>query len=256
MFSFLLNEVPLALLVLGVLTVLLLLRQGLRLLRLRPAYRERLNRVLPVAEVVAGFLFVVWAASLFLPGERGYSWILAGVLALGLLAAGWFTIRDFVSGVILRAENGYRPRQWIRVGETEGLIRKVGYRALVIETEEGFQVRLPYSRLSAASLVTADRSEASKAHTFRLAVPGTRPAAEVMVAIRAAALNAFWSSITREPFVQLSEPREGRQVFQVTVYALDEAYVGDIELAVRRQLGDDPSGVPAPVAEGQSVSTN
>ena len=228
------------LLALGILVALIALRKGLFLVHVKKAHRDRLNRLIPPLEVVVGLLYIIWVVSLFVQLEPVYSWGLLGGLALILLWASWFAVKDLVSGVILRTENAYRTDQWIRIGEIEGRIQYVGYRALTVEKEDGLQVKIPYSTIASIPLATSDRIESSKAHTFRLDVTSRVPVAEVVQQIREASLIAFWSSLTREPLIKRDSEQGENQTFEITVYTLDEAHASDVECAVRSRFDHHP----------------
>ena len=227
------------LLIVGVLGVLLIVRKGLMVVRLRPIYRRRLDRILPVIEIVSAVAFVVWVIWLVAPDESELTWWMAGALALAITGAGWFAVRDLVSGVVLRSENSFAPGQWIQTEQLDGFILNLGYRTMEIETDTGLQVKLPYSKLAGTVLGTADRTKSAHAHTFFLDVPNTNTVAEHTTRIRTAALTAFWSSPQRDPYVHYVGPEEGKHRFEVTVFCMDEAYATDLERFMRRQLERD-----------------
>ncbi|MEZ4700525.1 MAG: mechanosensitive ion channel [Rhodothermales bacterium] len=219
-----------------VLTVLLLARKGLRVVRLRPAMRERLDRLLPALETAAFVGFVLWCVWLLTPEDSEAFWWASGAIVLGLFGAGWFAVRDLVSGIILRSENAYTPGQWVETAQAAGFIASLGYRTMELETDAGLRIRLPYSQLGKAALTTADRSQSARAHTFILELPATESVAVLTSRIRSAALTAFWSSPRREPYVHYIEVKEHVHRFEVTTFCLDEAYATDLERSVRRQL--------------------
>jgi small-conductance mechanosensitive channel len=222
--------------VIGVFLFLLLIRRGLRMVRLKAGHRARLDRILPVAEMVVGLVFLLWAFSLFADEESGLTWWMAGAVALGLLVAGWFAIRDVVSGIVLRSENSFKPGQWIQTEQAEGFVMNLGYRTMEIETETGLQIKLPYSQLTRRVLATADRTKTAYAHTFFLELPDTSSVAELTSLMRVAALTAFWSSPQRDPYIHYVEQKEGAHRFEVTVFSMNEAYTTDLERSVRRQV--------------------
>ena len=224
------------LLIAGVVVVMLFLRKALWLLRLPPHLRLRRNHLLPVIEALGAFTFLLWVVWLLAPDNQESTWIAAAIVGIIVLAAGWFAIRDVVSGVIIRAENAYAEGQWVQINEIRGAISKIGYRALMIETESGLQVKLPYSQLSKSMLTTSRDAHASKAHSFLLETSSAQTIADAMAKIRTTALSAFWSSPLREPQVHFLKTERDLHQFEVTVFAMNEAYAIAIEQSVRRHL--------------------
>lgn len=56
------------------------------------------------------------------------------ILLVGLF--GWYFLRDFVSGIILKAENAFETGQQIQTAQVSGTIKKLGYRSLEVVTNE------------------------------------------------------------------------------------------------------------------------
>ncbi len=222
--------------IVAVLTAILLIGKGLRVVRLRTALRERLDHMLPALETVGVIGFVLWCVWLVFPADSHALWWASGAVALGLVGAGWFAVRDLVSGIILRSENAYKAGQWVQTAEASGFIASLGYRTMELETDAGLRVRLPYSDMGKGALTTADRSQSARAHTFVLELQATESVAVLTSRIRSAALTAFWSSPRREPYVHYLEIKDNVHRFEVTTFCLDEAYATDLEGSVRRQL--------------------
>lgn len=219
-----------------VVALIVLVRQALRVVRLRPAYRERVDRMLPTLEVVVGASFLLWAVWFLFPkGSDAVLWTGVGIVVV-LVAAGWFVFRDVMAGVVLRSERAYATGQWIQAGTVEGFISKLGYRTMAIETDDGLRIKVPYSKLGQMSLTTADRTQTSRAHTFEIELPAEMNVAELTTRIRAATLTSFWSSPHREPYVHYLERRGDHHRFEVVAFSLDESYATDLEQSVRRQL--------------------
>jgi small-conductance mechanosensitive channel len=66
--------------------------------------------------------------------------------------SGWYLLRDLISGIILKAENGFEPGQRIIASEVSGTIKKLGYRSLEVITNDGKYVKIPFSRLSSINI--------------------------------------------------------------------------------------------------------
>lgn len=228
--------VQVALLGLGLVLLMALIRKAVFLLRLRWAWRRRLRRMLPAIEFLVGLSFLAWALIVILRDRSPFTMATLGLIVAVLIATAWFALRDYVSGVILQAENLYEENQRVAFSGTAGRVRNVGLRTLEIETEDGKRVKIPYRKMTGAALEISDEQAFSKAHTFRLAVPRSLSPTETIARVRTAALNAFWSSVKHEPHVQLRGENPEHFTVEVTVYALEEAYGSEIEHAVKRAL--------------------
>lgn len=218
------------------LAVLQLLRRLPDIVRMRKTLRNRLKRAIPALELGAGLGFLLSLTGLLLPQKSPESLIVAAAAVLLLVLAGWFAIKDIISGVILKSEEVYEYGDWIKTRSVEGRIVTIGHRTLEIETEEGDRVKVPYSRLTQDFLAKSDHSDPAKAHTFQLALTRTIPVAEAVDSIRRAVLNAVWSSVKRDPQIEMRGEQNGSYLYEITVYALDSRYFSAIEGDVRYKM--------------------
>lgn len=205
---------------------------------LSPRRRRPYRRLMPVLEVAVGTAAILTAAVLLLDARpAAFTAVFVAVLAL-LIAAAWFAIRDFVTGVVLRAEETYEPGEWIRVDDVDGRIRKVGAHSVEIEREDGTRVRIPYTGIAAAKLIRAARSEDPTGHTFTVELPPDLAPVRMLPVIRAAARNCFFVSATRDPQVHVKSGPDGHR-YDVTIFTLDRAFLPEVEAAVRRRIAQE-----------------
>lgn len=209
----------------------------IRMLRVRPRLRIYLTRALPVSEFLLWMLFFVWALGKIAGNARPLLPLLLTLALAGLIIwAAWFAIRDVVAGVILKAEDIYEPGQQIKLKSLEGKIVKSGYRSLMIETGSGEVVKIPYSRIAGQQRVISNPAEIARSHSFSLKVPKRMPLAETVERIRICALNAPWTSVTREPQVKPGPETADYYHVDVVVYAPGEHYFQKIETLLKQEF--------------------
>jgi len=110
-------------------------------------------KVFPVVQMISWVAYAFWAIDQLFIGMAVYP-ILSGsliILMAGLL--GWYFLRDFISGIILKAENSFEAGQQIQIAQVSGTLKKLGYRSLEIATSEGERVKIPYSLLAGQKIV-------------------------------------------------------------------------------------------------------
>lgn len=170
---------------------------------------------------------------------------LLGALILAALA--WTfraTAEDFASGIVLRMEGLIDPGEWIGLDDTGGRIRAVGMRSLELETESGRRLRIPYTRIARSRIEQSVKGAGARAQTFRITMSRAVPLARILEEIPRYALLSPWSSAARPPEVRLVGETPTEFVLEVTVYAVDPAFVSEIEAAVRLGLNAHGSVLP------------
>ena len=139
-------------------------------------------------------------------------------------------LRDYVAGVVLKAGRVVQEGDQVQVGDVSGKVQHLGSRSLTIETVQGEEAVVPFSRVSAEAVLRTPVVEGASMHVFNVEAKAGVSARDVRQAVQVQALTCPWSSLVRDP--ELRSLGHGR--FEVTVFALDKDYVTEIEAAVRR----------------------
>jgi len=95
------------------------------------------------AILVIGFVFAMGAAGI----DLGRFTLLAGALGVGIGFGLQNIVNNLVSGLIVLFERPVQIGDKVKVGTTEGEIKRIGLRASVIRTWEGAEAIVPNSRL-------------------------------------------------------------------------------------------------------------
>ncbi len=110
--------------------------------------RNNLLAMAPMVELLTWLVFV-FAGARVLFGEADFFYVMVVVMAsVVILAFGWFFFRDYLAGVILKAEKALQPGRHIKTTMVGGRIKSLGLRSMSLVTETGETVNLPYTRLS------------------------------------------------------------------------------------------------------------
>ncbi len=110
------------------------------------------SRIFPVAELVLWITFLFWAAETAFGHLPFFSFIFAAIVVVIVAVLAWYLLRDFIAGIILRAENGFVPGERIDTASVSGTIKKRGYRSLEIITTKGEITKIPYTALTSVNI--------------------------------------------------------------------------------------------------------
>lgn len=199
--------------------------------------RDRVLRVLPFIEIIAWLAFAYWFLHRFLSDYSYFSLAFVLVFMILVISLSWPVLRDFASGLILKSEGAFRVGDQISVLEVNGRVWRLGYRSLVLESDQGGIVRIPYSRIARQKTMRASPKKVLTRHPIMLTAKKKEPLNQLVERMRQAALNAPWSSIKRTPEVILKSETGEHFVFEVTVFVSDKNHLYRIEEYLRQSFG-------------------
>lgn len=215
--------------------VLLVIRSAVDLLPVAKSTRDAARRALPIASAGTALIYALIAVSVLFADQPAVAAI-ATVLVLGaFVLVSWSALHDVASGVFLKAGDICQTGDHVRIDDLNGRIVHMGLSVLVLETSDGDEALIPYSRIARDRLLRTPAEEGVTPHVFRLPIGNASPAA-LKARVRRSALLVHWSTVSRAPEVTLHGDH-----LEVTVYAVDPDRGPDIEAAVRAGLGAEPA---------------
>jgi len=222
--------------------VLFLMLRGLGwALRVLPASRRRaelIERLWPAVAAVFVVVYLLVAANVLMGDAPGVA-PFTGVIVLGVFVGlSWWVLRDTVSGVFLRAGRTFREGDYVKIGDVEGHVERLGWRAMYVVTQDGNEAIVPYSVAARASVVRTPEQEQATPHIFEIPLSDGQTVASVKDTVRRAALLSHWSSIVREPELRL----DGEDKLEVTIFTLDAERGYEVEAAIRAALKKADAG--------------
>ena len=147
-----------------------MLKKGAELLLSEKPYKRAIDTTLFYIKTASWIIFIFWSADIIFNGQPLMSRAFAALLFCILIAISWSLIRDIVSGILIRTEGTFAKNSHVRIHGVEGLVKKLGYRAMEIETDRGETIRIPYSIVDKEITIRSFPIESIKSHTFELLV--------------------------------------------------------------------------------------
>jgi len=149
-------------------------------------------RIFPVFEIMLWIFYAFWAShKLF--GESTIYPIITGSMIVVLAAVlGWYFLRDFITGIIIKAENAFESGQILKTSIASGKIKGLGYRSMEIETEEGNCIKIPYSLLSNQKLVKPPEKSKGVSRTIQFRIPSKHKSDEIQGMLQRRILEMPW----------------------------------------------------------------
>ena len=190
---------------------------------LSKATRSRIERLLPVGEAITALVYLLSAIPQVLKDDPEWSPIAVAIVLFGVGYVSWFAIRDYISGVFLRAGQVVRAGDKVTAGGHNGTVQRLGFRTLTLNTEDDQEVVLPYSSVSRTPIVRRVVGAQVVRHEIRL--PRSRPLSDSAVGtLRRAAAFMHWSAVCPPVKVELRP-----DVVIVVVHLISAEYIASAD---------------------------
>jgi small-conductance mechanosensitive channel len=174
----------------------------------RTQINKLLIRIIPVFEFILWTAYVFWAAYVLF---EEYSFLPALLAVMGFIlsiAIGWYIVRDLVSGMILKTENVFETGQYLKTDFSEGMIKKIGYLSLEMETTKGETIKIPYSKLSNQILIRPQKESSNKYALITLEISKKHNHTDIKEKLPKALNSTPWVIYSRPPEVIISQASE------------------------------------------------
>lgn len=214
----------------------LLFRVSNALLR-QAAFRKLGSSLLPLLELALWLVYAFWGAHIFFGTHLYYDLVVGVMVILLLVAVSWYVFRDFLAGVLLKAEKSLEPGQMIRTPSAAGRIKSLGSRYLELVNEEGEEVRIPWAKLSNEVFILPPENEDNWPHKVEVPLlAGQSPDASQKRVLKL--LHAMPWIITPAPEVKIKKAADGSLLLHTTFYTHIRSQAVIVEERIRQALKD------------------
>lgn len=156
-----------------------------------------------------------------------------GVTTLIVSLALQSTISGLASGLLLLADQPFRPGEWIRVGEIEGQVVDVNWRSTRLRDRNGDLLVVPNSQLAGATIVNFDQPAPVRRLTLPVQVAFSNPPNRAIEMLLAAARSTPGVRADPAPDVKVVAVDDPLMTYEVQVWIDDH---GDAP-RIRSELG-------------------
>ncbi len=204
----------------------------------RKVIRKGVFALLPLLELVLWVAYAFWGVTIFFERQLYFDLIIGVMVVVLLLAIAWFVFRDFMAGVLLKAEKSLEPGQTIKTSFASGVIKRMGSRFMELQNEEGELVRIPYGRLSNELFILPPDDEDNLPHHLEIPLPAGASPEQSRDKVRKLFLSMPWI-VGPTPEIKLSRSAGGDYLLRMVFYTHVRSQAVQVEEKVRRVLSSN-----------------
>ena len=187
--------------------------------------RKALLRLYPLFEMIIWISFALWTFYSLFHDSAVYP-LLSGAIVIVLVAIfGWYMVRDYISGVIIKTENNFEPGQYVTVGSYSGKIVKLGYRSLELETRNGEVLIIPYSKLSHQNLIKIVGKSKGAGQVITLEISSVYQTGKVHNMLEKRILEMPWILPGKDIDIKIFRKDENINIVEINFHALTREMV-------------------------------
>lgn len=207
-------------------------------LKISKELRRRLLQYLPGIELFIWVLYFVWAIQFFWNNNQLYSLGLFAILIVLLLWISWFALKDFIAGAIFKANRSFALHETVKIEEMSGKIVQFKNRTLVIETDAGETIHIPYSLLLGKIIIKSFPAEMILSKSITITIPKKGNLDGLIEALRTDILTLPWSSVKKDPKIRPVSETSDTVTFELLVYAMEKDAFYKIESYLKEKYGE------------------
>jgi len=213
-----------------------LLNWLLPILIFRKGKRKLAWRYTAMTELFVWSGFLIWSVNFLANNNQLYAVGLFIILFLFTLWAVWIGLRDFIAGAIFKTNRNLNLNDSVKIDEYSGKIIKFTSNRLVLETESGEIIYIPFASLYGKTIIKSHPAETILNYTFKLEIAKDADIQMTTEKINTDIINLPWSSLKKEPQIKPLGETESGFMLEVTVFSMEKDYFPEIEKVVKRRF--------------------
>jgi small-conductance mechanosensitive channel/CRP-like cAMP-binding protein len=216
---------------------------------LNPLRRDRVSESFPniVQDAIVVALFA--AVSILVLGEKVFATSAVGAVVVGFALQD--TLGNAFAGLAIQIEKPFRPGQWIKVGDHEGVVTEITWRATKLRTKADTFVILPNNVMSREAIVNFSEPVLPVRIAVEVGATYDKPPNEVKAAMHEAIANAPLALREPRPVVLLTDFGASSITYQarfwVQDYGTDTLAMDQVRTAIYYSFKRQGIEIPYPI---------
>lgn len=216
--------------------VLKLLFKSLKILQIRYNTPLPYQRFFPVLEMLVWLSFIYWALEQILVKSLYFTVFFVTISVIGLFWIGWYAARDYIAGIILRAQDIYETGHQLVVGDIVGKIIKLGYLNIDLQKEDGVILKVPYSKIAGNVHYNKNENKLVSTYKFSLKISSEAVINGAVEKIRKSVLNSPWHAAHISPQINKISERNNITDLEIVVSTFGMKSLEKLQLQLYKEF--------------------
>jgi len=209
-----------------------------RLLLAKPGnHRWRSSSMILVpVEMVIWTAFFFWAVERLFSERSYYGYVFTTLLLVGFGFLAWFYLKEVVAGAFFKVQHNPRTGRHLHLGNLEGVIKRISATHLSLDTPEGDNVKVPFSRLVTNVFSLGVHKEQARDFRFKFKLDKRWEKDETIKRIRTALILSPYCSFKEPVDIRIEDEDTSSYSCEIAVRPLSQDFEGKIEKGLRKAM--------------------
>lgn len=216
--------------------VLRFLFKSLKILQVKYNANLAYQRYFPVIEMMVWLSFIYWSLEQILLEPLYFTVFFVTISVIGLAWIGWYAARDYIAGIILKAQDVYEVGHQLVIGDITGKIIKMGYLNVELQKGDGVVLKVPYSQITGNLHYNKNENELVSTYKFPLKISIDAVLHGDIERIRKSVLNSPWHASHIGPQVYKVSEYGGTVNLEIVVATFGPKSLEKLQLQVYKEF--------------------
>ncbi len=225
-----------------IIIAVILVRITEMLLRFFFGNRQKLKiviRYFPIIELLATLLIFFWAIDYLFSEKSYYQVLILSLVISSIILISWFVARDLIAGLVFRMQNNLPRGASVQFGKTKGKLLQMRSTHIIIETNEGQIVKMPYSRVANEIISEYPVEGVREDSKLKLNISKKMSWSETEGLLRKTLLNTPWRLMNADPIINLLSDEGQHYIIQVFVKTRNKEHANRIHALLLSKYGEE-----------------
>jgi len=199
-------------------------------------YFGKAGKAHPSIELFLWATFVFLSLGWFGSGYLAYPYLMAALLMMVVALFAWVFFRDFSRGILFKIQRRIHLGDFIRSESFSGQIKSSHLTHVMLLTENGKTIKVPYSQLNKGILSKLTSAKVLEPSVIHMKFKNTLSKKETEKAIRDQLAQSPWCQFAFPPKLRLKEEDQNCYHYEIQVSTLNSRHLKHVERGLSKNF--------------------
>lgn len=199
-------------------------------------YKRIFDRYFSLFEFLVWVLFSIYTFSIFIKHNQYFAVVLFILLIILAVWSASLFFKDYIAGIIIKTNKNIELGDTILLNGTNGKLKELKFRYLVLENELSERIYIPYSKIIKQEFRKSKKEDALAGHQFEISIAKKYTLKEITERINEIIVCTPGVSLKRKAQIIMTKESNTAYTFEITVFVTDYKFVSEIKNRIKNTI--------------------